>query len=105
MPSRARSTRRVRSTRGNILMETLTPHTLASHESYLFVMSRNATDNFILRIPMKAVLSILGLPKNHAITAQVLDIDPDTTEFTYSGRYPKFVAHGEDEDAERSPED
>lgn len=87
-------------------MKTLTPHTLASHQSYMFVMARNATDNFILRVPMRAVLQILGLPKNHAVSAEVLDIDPDTTEFTYGGHYPKFVAYTEDDDdAERSAED
>lgn len=75
------------------LTRSITPHTLAITEKYVFVMARSATENFILKIPTKAVLKLLGDPdwQIKSMSARVLDIDPDSTDYTYKGAYPRFL--------------
>lgn len=104
MPSAVRRIRRVRVGKNGVLTRSITPHTLAVADKYVFVMGRNATDNFIVRLPLKAVRQLLGIPREHQIDASVLDIDPDTTEYTYGGQYPKFL-QDEGDDGEPGSEE
>lgn len=97
MPSIARRTRRVKVNRGRIVTRSLTPHTLATTNTFLFVLARNATDNFAIRVPIKAVRELLGLPRDHYLESKVLDVDPETTDYTYKGQYPRFLTNGRSE--------
>lgn len=71
--------------------KTITPHTLAASDRFLFVLARSAGANYIVRVPMAALKQLLGLPKNFDVQPTVLDIDPQTTDFDYAGTYPKFL--------------
>lgn len=92
MPSAARKIRRVRVGR-KALTRSITPHTLAITENYVFVLARSVTDNFVLKIPTRAMLKLLGDPNwtIHTVKGGVMDIDPDTTNYVYTGQYPRFL--------------
>lgn len=77
-------------------MRSVTPHTIAASDGWFFVLGRNATDNFVVRIPMKAVRQLLGLPRDFVLVnaGEVLDIDPETTDYRYTGKYPRFLDDG-----------
>ena len=94
MPSIER--RAIRRTRGGyqrkvLATRTLTPHTVAISDKFLFVLARTATDNYIIRVPTRAILKLVGLPWNHAMSGEVLDIDPNTTDYQYDQKVPEFM--------------
>lgn len=97
--------RRVR-TGHKALTRSLTPHTIAATEKYVFILARSATDNFAMKIPTAAVLKVLGNPdwQIRSTGPRVLDIDPQTTEYTYVGPYPKFMVDEIDGVQETSPD-
>lgn len=100
MPSAAVKIRRVKTSSGKLLSRSLTPHTIAANDKFVFVMARNAYDNFIIRIPAKALRELMQMPKDHQWDATVIDVDPQTTDYTYTGQFPAFLG---DEDGD--PED
>lgn len=100
MPSNAVKTRRTHVRRGKVLSRGITPHTIAANDNFLFIIGRNAYDNFVVRVPAKALRQLLGLPRDHRWDPRVIDVDPQTTEYEYRGAYPDFLSDEEEEAAE-----